>query len=286
MASRKTDVKVLNPVDVFVALQTFEPTETDPVSVVDLADDQKWDHKQTFDALEILADAELVDAEGRGLNTEWFIMVPDVTAENAESVATEALKGVKPSEPVKATKAPKPEAPKKLTAKEQEYKERTAYNAAVSASQEPGAQHLHPQEDTRPTQNEWSEGALKDLDTMAKGEPPVLTDKVDTTSFSLSVDAPQVAAETIERLKRLPEKGLDQFIDAETGDMVYESSIEKNGLKLDEPETVPPVPAGVNANVWDLAHTAITQTARDHWAEVARLDAEAYAANNGQPAPF
>jgi hypothetical protein len=66
--------------------------------------------------------------------------------------------------------------------------------------------------------------------------------------------------------ERLPEiDGLDQFTDAETGDMVYESRISKLGLALDEPESVPPCPQGVNPNVWDLAHSANTQSARDYW---------------------
>lgn len=45
----------------------------------------------------------------------------------------------------------------------------------------------------------------------------------------------------------------------------YPSDIEKNGLALDEPKIIPVLPEGVNANVWYMAHAAITQTARDSW---------------------
>lgn len=279
MASRKTSTETVSPVEAFVALQTFEATEADPVSNGDLADDQKWDHTATFKAMEILADAELVDSHGRGLTTEWFIIAPDVTAENAENVAQEALKDFTPPKPVKATKAQQNKAEKDAEARERlEYATRAAESQDGVMSQ---AQH------------EWSTEALKDLDTMAKGEPPViiqdvppLTDKVDTTSFSLSVDAPKtdIAIRALaDKLKSLtlPDKGLDQFVDSETGDMVYESAIEKNGLKLDEPDSVPEVPAGVNANVWDLAHTAITQTARDYWLRAAAADALLYEENKG-----
>jgi hypothetical protein len=282
MASRKTSTETVSPVEAFVALQTFEATEADPVSNGDLADDQKWDHTATFKAMEILADAELVDSQGRGLTTEWFILTPDVTAENAESIAQEALKGFTPPKPVAATKADqertegvqrimsKVEAKK---VKDAEARERLEYAVRAAESQD-GVISQAP---------EFTAETLE-LPTHLEGSGNVNEEWV-----SLSVDAPKVAAAVealIEKLKTLPDKGLDQFVDAETGDMVYESSIEKNGLKLDEPSEVLPCPAGVNANVWDLANTAITQTARDYWAKIAKQDAEEYAANNGAPAPF
>jgi hypothetical protein len=280
MASRKTSTETVSPVEAFVALQTFEATEADPVSNGDLADDQKWGHTATFKALEILADAELVDSHGRGLTTEWFILTPDVTAENAESIAQEALKGFTPPKPVQATKAKQSKAEK-----DAEYAERTKYNAAVSASQEPGSQHLHPMKNARPAETPViAEDGSKvtvpvDFDDPSKGRRELDASKGEKL---LSEDVFTVKVTPA----ALPDKGLDQFIDGETGDMVYESAIEKNGLKLDEPSEVLPCPAGVNANVWDLANTAITQTARDYWAKIAKQDAEEYAANNGAPAPF
>lgn len=82
------------------------------------------------------------------------------------------------------------------------------------------------------------------------------------------------------------DKGLAQFLDDETGEMVFESAIMKNGLWLDEPETIPERPAGVNFNTWDLAHTAVTQTARDWHMARAVEQAEEFKINKGQPAPF
>ena len=61
--------------------------------------------------------------------------------------------------------------------------------------------------------------------------------------------------------------------------MVYESRIVKSGLALDEPDSIPEVPEGVNANTWDMAHTAITQSARDYWFKVAKAQEEQHKAN-------
>jgi hypothetical protein len=278
MASRKTSTETVSPVEAFVALQTFEATEANPVSNGDLADDQKWDHTATFNALEILADAELVDSHGRGLTTEWFILTPDVTAENAESIAQEALKGFTAPKPVEATKVKQSKVEKEAEAREQlEYATRAAESQDGLMSQAP--------------------------EFTGKAVEPVIAENGETVTIPVDFDDPSKGRRELDASKgekllsedvitvkvtpqRLPDKGLDQFIDAETGDMVYESSIEKNGLKLDEPSEVLPCPAGVNANVWDLANTAITQTARDYWAKIAKQDAEEYAANNGAPAPF
>lgn len=83
--------------------------------------------------------------------------------------------------------------------------------------------------------------------------------------------------------KPLPEiDGLSQFIDAETGDMVYESRIERDGLALDAPEEVPPCPQGVNPNIWDHAHTAITAQGRA-WA---MRQVNAVLHNQSADAPF
>lgn len=273
MASRKTSSsEPLDVVEVFNSLVSFEPTQADPVSTIDLADDNKWDHTETFKALAVLADAELVDSEGRGFSAEWWITTEDIS----EEFIRKTLETATPSAPVKATKVRQTKAEKATEARE-----RLEYATRAAESQEPGAQHLHPMEDARP---------------VIAQDVPELTDKVDTTSFSLSVDTltdkPGAVVKSLDPKhpitpQALPEiKGLDQFVDAETGDMVYESSIEKNGLKLDEPAEIPPCPAGVNANVWDLANTAITQTARDYWLTEAKQAAEEYAANNGQPAPF
>lgn len=280
MAKRaKNDSATLDLVQAFVTLFSFDATEDNPVLTDHFADEMGVTPTEAFTALDSLADVELVDAKGRGLSAEWWITVPDVSAENAESIAREALDGMVPV--VK-------DEPRKLTQKEQDYAERTEYNAAVSASQEEGGQHLHPMEDA------------------AKAVTPVIAKNGETVTIPVDFDDPSKGRRELDAAKgerlisedvitvkvapapeRLPEiDGLDQFIDAETGDMVYESRIVKNGLALDAPSEIPERPAGVHPNTWDLAHTAITQTARDYWTKRADDQAAEYTMNNGAPAPF
>ena len=140
--------------------------------------------------------------------------------------------------------------------------------------------------------NAWSADALSDLDSMAKGEVPTVpavtpVHAADGSKVTVPVDFDdpskgrrELDASKGERLigedtfkvqatpkpERLPEiDGLDQFVDDESGDMVYESRIVKMGLALPEPDSIPQRPEGVNPNMWDHAHTAITQQGRD-WA--------------------
>lgn len=288
MASRpKNNGAALDLVKAFVTLFSFDVTEDDPVSTEDFAAEMGVTPAEAFAALDSLADVELVDAKGRGLSAEWWITVPDVSAENAESIAREALDGMVPV--VK-------DEPRKLTPQEQAYKERTAYNAAVSASQEEGGQHLHPMEDaakavtpvvaengenvTIPVDFDDPSKGRRELDA-SKGER-LISEEVIKVSAPKTEKAIQALAEKLESLKpaRLPEiDGLDQFIDDETGDMVYESRIVKAGLALDEPSEIPERPNGVHPNTWDMAHTAITQSARDWWKAKADADAKAFAEN-------
>jgi hypothetical protein len=268
MAKRgtKNDVPAVDTaklVGLFSTLVEFEASEEAPVTVQEMSDEIG---ENAFDLLGILADAELVEFE-RG---NVWIIVPDISAENAVNIARNALDGVVPT--VKAE-------PKKLTAKEQDYADRTAYAARVAESQDMDLSQA-PEFTGKP-----AEVSYDDLDSeITPAEIPVIA--ADGTKVTVPVDpetdpkGPRreldaakgeklIAEETITvkvAPKPLPEiKGLDQFIDAETGDMVYESSILKNGLALDEPESVEPCPKGVNPNIWDLAHTAITQSARDYW---------------------
>lgn len=347
-------------VTVFTTLASFDSSESEPVSVQEMAAELNAPlNENAFALLKMLADAELIEFESGNV----WISREDVTEENAEDVAVNALNGSVPAS----------DEPKKLTAKEQAYKERTAYNAAVAASQEPDSQHLHPMEDTQGqrktvtvemTHNDGSivtqevnvipvessetdqrrkegikrimdqvkpefkaqtpviaadgtavtvpvdpendpKGPRRELDA-SKGERLILEDKVSdiiknirkddarpvipadsilqTDYVALMVEpakVPVIAEETI-TVKATPKplpviEGLDQFIDAGTGDMVYESRIVKNGLALPEPDSIPERPAGVHRNTWDLAHTAITQTARDYWMRKANEEMATYA---------
>ena len=295
MATRPSKTQETGALDLaegFKVLASFDVTSDDPVSTEDFAAEMGITPSEAFNALDALADVELVDAKGRGLSAEWWIDVPDVSEANALAIAREALSN---SAPVVK------EEPRKLTPKQQEYAERTAYNAAVSASQEPGSQHLHPMEDAVkdapeiPEYEEHEYHVFDDGTPVLPAETPVIAENGEKVTIPVDFDDPSkgrreldaakgerlISEETITvkatpKPERLPEiDGLDQFIDAETGDMVYESRIVKMGLALPEPDSIPQRPEGVHPNTWDMAHTAITQSARDWWlakAETERTD--------------
>lgn len=112
----------------------------------------------------------------------------------------------------------------------------------------------------------------------AKGERLISEDtfKVSAPKTEKAIQELADKVKELTKPERLPEiDGLDQFIDDESGDMVYESRIHKMGLALPEPDSIPERPEGVHPNTWDMAHTAITQSARDWWlakAETERTD--------------
>lgn len=252
-------------VKVFVTLAQFETSETDPVTVQEIAGELDAPlSENAFSLLEDLADAELIEFE-RG---KVWISRENVTEHNAEDIAVNALNGFEP----------KSDARKRL---EYATKVSESQDAVMSQSPEhtgkvvPAVEPVKAQDGstvTIPVDFEDPSKGRRELDA-AKGERLISEDVIKVR------ETPKPA--------RLPEiDGLDQFIDAETGDMVYESRIIKMGLALDEPESIPERPAGVHAHVWDMAHTAITQSARDYWLARAKDQQEEHTANNGQPAPF
>ena len=149
MATRKSKVSETNNsaelVKAFVTLESFGVTQDDPVSTSDFAAEMGVTDAEAFHLLDTLANAELVDAKGRGISAEWWIDVPDVSAENAASIAQEALSGYTPEPATVATKA----VPSKAE-KDAEARARLEYATRVAESQEEGAQHLHPMPDARP----------------------------------------------------------------------------------------------------------------------------------------
>lgn len=271
MAKRAKNVPAVDVdalVTVFCTLAQFDSSETDPVSVQEMADELDAPlSENAFSLLENLADAELIEFE-RG---KVWISREDVTETNAEDIAVNALNGFEP----------KSDARKRL-----EYAVRVAESQDMDFSQSPkhSGKTVEPAKTpviaadgkpvTVPVDPENNpKGARRELDA-SKGERLIKEEKVSDIVASIRKDAPKTAdavqalADKLKTLepKRLPEiDGLDQFIDAETGDMVYESRIHKMGLALPEPDSIPKRPEGVNPNMWDHAHTAITQQGRD-WA--------------------
>jgi hypothetical protein len=187
-----------------------------------------------------------------------------------------------------------------VEAPKDEARERLEYATRVAESQEPGAQHLHPMPEARP--QDIKEGVQRIMDKVKpehKAETPVIA--ADGTAVTVPVDPendPQGArreldaskgkrliAEDVIKVKTAPQT-LANKLKAMHDDTEHDSSIDKHGLALEAPDSVPAVPEGVNSNVWHLAHSAVTQTARDWWAEKAERQINAHKNNQPENAPF
>jgi hypothetical protein len=253
-------------VTVFCTLASFDSSETDPVTVQEMADELDAPlSENAFTLLETLADAELIEFE-RG---KVWISREDVTEENAEDIAVNGLNGFEPKS---------------------DSRKRLEYAVKVAESQD--AVMAQAPEFTNPTPVEVAHAIA--TENAVKAVTPVIAENGEKVTIPVDFDDPSkgrreldaskgervISEETITvkvtpKPERLPEiDGLDQFIDAETGDMVYESRIVKMGLALPEPDSIPERPEGVNANTWDMAHTAITQSARDYWLRKATEEME------------
>jgi hypothetical protein len=287
-ARKKTQVPPLDIAklgEIFAKLVEFGATEDSPVTVGEMNDEMA---ENTFDNLNILADAELIGM-GEGTNAgKLWIAVPDVSSENVVETFNEAFANM--SADVLMALGKPAEAPKKLTAKELEYKERTEYNARVAESQEDGAQHRHPMPDAvKPAETPViaADGTAVTVPVDPENDPKGPRRELDASKGEKLIGEDVIKVKATAKPERLPEiDGLDQFLDDETGAMVYESRIEKVGLWLDEPESVPALPEGVNPNTWNAAHTAATQTARDWYLARVKTQQEEHKINEGAPAPF
>lgn len=177
------------------------------------------------------------------------------------------------------------------------------------------------------TQDEvMSQGARNDLDTMAKGEAPVIPAEVpviaengetvtvpvdydDTSKGRRELDASKgerVIAEDTFRVRKdmRRERGREEYVKAfameapKTAEavealikrlqnlhngMTGESVSEGFSVEFHEPKNgecpdveIPPLPQGVNANTWELAHTGNTEGARRYHMARAKEQEEAY----------
>lgn len=245
-------------VTVFCTLAQFDSSETDPVSVQEMADELDAPlSENAFTLLEDLADAELIEFE-RG---KVWISREDVTEENAEDIAVNALNGFEP----------KSDARKRL-----EYAVKVAESQDMDYSQSP----KHSGKTVEPAKVPViaADGTAVTVPVDPENDPKGPRRELDASKGERLISEETITVKATPKPERLPEiDGLDQFIDAETGDMVYESRIVKMGLALPEPDSIPERPEGVNPNTWDMAHTAITQSARDYWARVAEEQRKAHA---------
>lgn len=248
-----------------------------------------------------------------------------------------------------------------LVERREENRKRLEYATRVTQSQEPGSQHLHPMEDARPVEPFYSEGALRDLDIMAKGEPkngvpvpraeftsegvkvldetpayfqtpkssaiPAVTPIMDSEGEPITVpvdyDNPEAGRreldaskgervlsestyrqrESVEHAAKRENERMEYVRRVEalrqSGNMSPESIHalirELQGMVSEAPETegfsvtfhepkngpaleceIPPIPAGVNPNTWELAHQGNTEGARRYHMRQAEAQEAAY----------
>lgn len=264
MAKRAKNVPAVDVdalVTVFSTLAQFDSSETDPVSVQEMADELDAPlSDNAFELLETLADAELIEFE-RG---KVWISQENVTAENAEDIAVNALNGFEP----------KSDARKRLE-----------YAVKVAESQD-GVMSQAPEHSGKPVEPAKvpviaADGTAVTVPVDPENDPKGPRRELDASKGERLISEETITVKATPKPDRLPEiDGLGQFIDDETGDMVYESRIVKMGLALPEPDSIPERPEGVHPNTWDMAHTAITQSARDYWKAKADADAKAHAEQN------
>lgn len=265
MVARKT-VATKPEIDLtalFVMLAEFDSTQDNPTTTEELIGELGESETAVFNALEVLADAELIDsvADGsRGLKCKWFINVPDVSADNAESIAREALATTtfgKVAETPKRTRRTKAQ----IAADKQTERERTEYAARLAESQD---------------------AVMSQAPSVVPAETPV--EASDGTNVTVPVDPendPEGPRRELDASQGEKVIGEDDMRDV-IADMRREDTALGNALR----EALPAVPEGVTENTWFMAHAADTETGRTWWMARAEAQMEEYKLNQGEPAPF
>lgn len=277
MATRKaasTPDAQIDLVALFVMLAEFDSTQENPTTTQELVGELGEHETAVYNALEVLADAELIDsvAGTRGLTCKWFIIVPDVSADNAESIAKEALATTtfgKVAETPKRTRRTKAQ----IAADKEAARERTEYGARVAESQDAVMSQI-------PTEVAHAIATERAV----KAVTPVVA--ADGTNVTIPVDFND------------PSKGRRE-LDASQGErLIGEDDMrevvatwtptfsEPKNEPYEGPETLPAVPAGVTENTWFMAHCADTESARTWWMARATAQEEEHKLNQGEPAPF
>jgi len=299
MATRKAKGIIVNGVDLtelFSTLVELAPTEEEPVTVDEM--NAEMGGENTFEALSVLADAELVDFDRAG---KLWLTVPDVSLDNAESILREALETSSFEPSVVPTKAA-------------EYAERTKYNADVAASQEDGGQHLHPMPDARPRMVEAREaGKIMDeiveklVDEAYSAQTPVIAENGEKITIPVDFDDPSKGRRELDASKgeRLLGETSYTVSDMRREDMALGTAIREalstmpaiatwtptfHESKITEefevPEVLPAVPDGVTENTWFMAHAADTETGRAWWMRKAEAQMNAFNLSQPEVAPF
>lgn len=204
-----------------------------------------------------------------------------------------------------------------LMQRQEENRKRLEYATRVAESQEPGSQHLHPMEDARP--NVVVETAKREVARIVERESvvpavePVKDSQGETVTIPVDFDNPEagrreldaskgerVLCESVYRL-RTPSSGelsdIIQRVKARTTDKMTREHIaelvsqEMRGefsAVLHEPKNgealsvdIPPLPEGVHPHIWELAHEANTERARDYWMNRAAQESVEYWSRHG-----
>lgn len=246
MAVRKAVAPALDVaglVKLFAIVESFDSTKESPTGTTEIAEENGTTPTETFNLLEMLADAELIDSVGRGLNTEWFISVPDVSADNAESVAREALANFTPEPAKPATKVSQPKqtptpkaAPKNPEKPFKDAEDRAEF--IEKAKDEPVIERPKPRQIFKPAP-----------DALPKGTQVTLSDGSTGTIISDEIVTVKVA--NFDELV----KGLRMARDNATND--------PTGYQIPEEIVPPTLPKGVSENIWFMAHNAFGKSLRD-----------------------
>lgn len=263
MAVRKTVVKPeIDLVATFVMLAEFESTQDNPTTTQEMVDEMGESETDVYNALSILADADLIDsiAGTRGLTCKWFINVPDVSVENAESIAREALATTNFG---KVAEAPKPA--RKVAAKKTAAKPAPAKTPVIAAD---GTNVTIPVDFNNP------DGPRRELDA-SKGET-LIGESTYTVADMRSEDI---------ALEKALREALPEMAAIESATWTPTFSDAKNE-PYEGPESLPAVPEGVTENTWFMAHCADTESARAWWMTRAEAQMEEHKINQGEPAPF
>lgn len=284
------------------SLTAWNSSEHDPASIAEIAGELEAEDMEVFNTLNKLEDAGKVTGIGRGLDSKWFLGKSEESTETAP-VPT-------PAERVKRKRRTRAEieADKAEERKRLEYSVRSAESQDMIMSQAP--EHMEPKNGTPVPHAEFTSEGVKPL----PAETPVVTEDGETVTVPVDFDDPSKGRRELDAAKGERVLSEDTYRvrnrDKERADYVQAFALEapqtmeevqalirklqgllpqeetegfsvifhepKNGPALDDVE-IPALPAGVSPNVWELAYTANTESAREHWKNVASQEESAYA---------
>lgn len=283
---------------VMESLKSWESSEHDPAKINELAGELEVSEAEIFNALGRLEDAGKVTGNGRGLTSVWWLG-------KAKEEPAKPTPSATPAERVKRKRRTKAEmdAAREEERKRREYGVRLAESQDMDFSQSP--EHMEPKNGTPVPRAEFTSEGVKPL----PAEVPVKAENGETVTVPVDYDDPskgrreldaskgeRLLGESTYRRKVNPEVA-ELFTDApktmeavqalirklqgllpqeETEGFSVTFHEPKNGPELEGVE-IPPLPAGVNANTWEMAYTANTESAREYWKRAAARQESDYA---------